>query len=178
MKKWSASLFKGGYLGAFMFPWVIPAALLSSPFNPEELKHCARVIREASLENDGKIVISDCTILKCFNSPGNEVKSPLLFGPKIELTIPPDAFTQSASSKIVKLFSPLIIGSCLLSENEEIPSAPAPKLFFRAAALSVMSFRFIDISDKKENMPACKWKLSELYWLPPCKKNNHIYGKI
>lgn len=170
MRKYSGALYKGGFYGAYLFPWLIPAALLSAPLNSDELKHCARVLREATLKHDGKIHVSDCSILKYFNNPDNGQEAPFLFGPKAELEIPDEAFTQSAASKIIKRFDPLIIGSCLLSENEEIPSIPAPKLFFRAAALSVMSFRFLHMSEKPENALAFKWKLSELHWLPSYRK--------
>jgi hypothetical protein len=170
LRKWSDNLFNGGFYGAYLFPLLIPAALLSAPLNSDELKHCARVIREATLCSDGKINASGCSTLKLFNRISSEQEVPILFGLKAELKIPGEAFIQSAALKIIKMYNPLIIGSCLLSESEMVPVIPAPNLSFRAAALAVMPFRFIKISERAEHAIACKWKISKLHWLPSYKK--------
>jgi hypothetical protein len=177
LRKWSDNLFNGGFYGAYLFPWLIPAALLSAPFNPDELKHCACVIREATLGSDGKIHASDCSTLKLFNRLNDKQKAPLLFGLKAELEVSGEAFTQNAVSKVIKIYKPLVIGSCMLSENEEVPSIPAPKVSFRAAAIAVMSFRFIKISEQPENAIACRWKILKLHWLPSYKKGALLCGK-
>ena len=136
---------------AYSFPWAAPLASLSRPLNIEELKHCARAVRETSLTNDGKINAGE-TSTALFPVQG----SPALFGPRLDIVLPPNIFD---SGKITGLFSPQIIGCCLLtgeSKTENLP--PPPKVFFRAAAVANMFWR--------PHPLGYKWKIGQLRWLP------------
>jgi hypothetical protein len=145
LRRYSESLFRQGYGGAYHFPWTAPLAELSSPLTPGELKDCARAARAAA--GSEKIRAAEAASVP-FAAGGNGVS---LFGARLDLAIPPAAF----GSKAVSVFSPPVIGACLL-ENGPLPSPP--ELSFRAAAVANMFWQ-----------PAhngYKWKIGKLFWLP------------
>jgi len=160
LRRYSETLFRAGFTGAYHFPWVSPLAVISRPFNTEELKHCARVIREAA---GGKIQAQEASATVF---PAGE-DGALLFGPRLDLSIPKDALCGS-ESKITSVFSPSVIGSCLLSEGEisELPSPP--RLSFRAAAAANMLWLPLRSGGK---IIGYKWKIGKLIWLAPTHGN-------
>ena len=171
LRGWSASLFKTGFCGAYSFPWAAPLAILSGPLNTEELKHCARVLREASMGvNGGKISAGEVTSAAFPADSFSDIfgENGVLFGPCLNLELPPGAFSASAAKKIAGFFSPLVIGACLGQPavcGGALP--PPPQISFRAAALANMSYRSLHM--KKDCPPACdshEWKIGKLCWLP------------
>ena len=158
LRKYSDMLFKAKFTGSYHFPWVAPLAAISRPFNTEELKHCARSIREAS---GGKIFAHEAAAA---SFPAGE--GTLLFGPRLDLSILPDSLGGSESAaKITNIFSPPVIGSFLLSVGEcETPTIPSPApLSFRAAAVANMFWHPLCSGG---NIIGYKWKIGNLIWLP------------
>lgn len=163
LRKYSDMLFKAKFTGSYHFPWVAPLAAISRPLSTEELKHCARSIREAA---GGKILAHEAAAA---SFPAGE--GTLLFGPRLDLSILPDSLGGGESAaKITSIFSPPVIGSCLLSSGEcetsTIPS-PAP-LSSRAAAVANMIWRPLR---RGGTVIGYKWKIGKLIWLPPVRKD-------
>ena len=154
LRKYSAELFKAGFSGAFQFPWVVPAALLSSRLNEDELKHCACAYRETIGKE--KITAAHGAVVEF--SDGMP-----LFGPRLESPIPQKIFNESAAVKIVKKISPSVIGSCFLWEQGKTP-LPVQKLSFRAAAFANMYWKPMQINT--DGALGFKWKIGKLFWLP------------
>jgi hypothetical protein len=93
-----------------------------------------------------------------------------VFGPALDIDIPDTAFT-GVQDRLLYRFSPLVAGAALVQENDsvEFSDCPAPpELFFRAAALANMILRPLS----SENY-SFRWKIGELYWLPPLKKRGN-----
>jgi len=163
LRKYSDTLFKAGFTGAYHFPWVSPLAAISRPFNTEELKHCARAIREAA----GSKILAHEAAAAAFPSAEDDT---LLFGPRLEPDITQDALRGSeSSSKIISIFSPPVIGSYLLSAGEgEVSALPhPPKLSFRAAAVANMLMSTVRSGG---TVIGYKWKIGKLIWLAPVRK--------
>jgi hypothetical protein len=161
LRKYSNSLFNAGFFGAYSFPWIIPLAELSSTLNGEELKHFARSIREANLQmNKGRFIMKEgfTASLSGFH---------LIYGPSLDISIPGNAFTESAAKKISSLCHPQIVGACVLLNNEVDTIPQPPQLFFTAAAAANVIFY------AKKNCESCtyKWKIGKLHWLPALKKH-------
>jgi hypothetical protein len=185
LRAWSAALFSAGCEGAFSFPWLVPLAALARPLNAEELKHCAAVLREASLAGGkgGKISCRAAASLAfppdSFNTETAEKIA--FFGPLLELGIPDATFTAGAAEKILYRFPQLIIGSCIM-RGENPPRGgipPVPALSFRAAAIANMSYRPLRIKETRNTEADCiapdsgysfEWRIGRLCWLPPVKK--------
>jgi hypothetical protein len=165
LRNYSADLFKAGIAGAYHFPWAAPLAVLSHPFNADELKHCARCIREAA----GGDKIGTVEAATAFPALGQTVEGCALFGPRLDLAITPNAF-GSGASKVTGLFSPPVIGTCLMPETSTLP--PPPQLSFRAAAVANMFWRPLRASAgvRSDGVIGYKWKIGKLYWLPSVKK--------
>jgi len=149
LRKYSDTLFKAGFAGAYHFPWVSPLAALSRPFNTEELKNCAVKIRE----NAGSKITAHEGAAIVF--PAGE--STLLFGPRLDF-----ALGGSENAKITSIFSPPVIGTCLLSAGEDASLPPVPKLSFRAAAVANMFWHPLR-SDG--SIIGYRWKIGKLIWL-------------
>jgi len=166
LRNYSAALFKAGFDGAFYFPWVAPLAALSRPFNEDELKHAARVLRDITVE--GKIHAAQAVVAD-FPTNGNGA---VIFGPCLNLTIQSE--TLGASTKINSVFSPPVIGACLLpadgGENANIPAPP--ELSFRAASVANMYWRPLrnHAGAQPDGVIGYKWKIGKLCWLAAMKK--------
>lgn len=157
LRNYSASLFRSGFAGAFHFPWAAPLASLSRPLNTEELKLCARAIRQA--EGGGKINSEEAAAIPfCENT--------LLYGPRLQLALPQEAL---GAEKTLRVFSAPVIGTLLMHSGEshdDIP--PPPKLSFRAAAVANMFWQTMYTTDR-QTICGCKWKIGKLCWLAPVK---------
>jgi hypothetical protein len=125
-------------------------AALSSPFTTDELKHCALTFKDKISSDQGGFTE--------FSADNNTV----LFGPCLNLTIQSDDFSDNEKTvqKIINVFSPLVIGTCLLSAGESKPLILPPPLLFRAAAVANMYLR------QNEYSLGNKWKIGKLIWLP------------
>jgi hypothetical protein len=153
-KDYSLNLYKKGFYGAFHIPWIAPLAAISRPFNTDELKNCARIIK-TSLKGD-KIFASDAAaVLFPLKKSGFSI-----YGPKLDINLPQEALSK-AEKKIIYAFSPPVIGTLLLdgSETEALP--PPPKVSFRAAAVANM-YLFPLL---RKDAVGFKWKIGKLYWL-------------
>jgi hypothetical protein len=168
LRNYSAALFRAGFDGAYNFPWVAPLAVLSRPLNAEELKRCARSIREAA--GNGKINAGQASYT-AFPVLGQNQEDCVLYGPRLDISIPRDI---GLAQKAADFFSPPVIGACLLpadgGKNANIPSPP--ELSFRAAAVANMYWRTLPPYDGTQQGGAAgyKWKIGKLRWLAPVKK--------
>jgi hypothetical protein len=179
LREWSRVLFSAGCEGAWSFPWVSPLAVLALPLNTEELKHCAAVLREASLADgrDGKF---KCGAAACAAFPPNAPGSgeAAVFGPLLDLAVPENTFTAGAAEKILYRFSLPVLGSSLAqgdafrrSGTMEAAFPPVPAISFRAAALANMSYRSLRTADDGAGSGCSfEWRIGRLCWLPPVKK--------
>ena len=199
MRKYSESLFMAGFAGAYLFPWAAPLAVLSRPLNADELKHCARAVREASLSaGDGRINAAEIDITAFPGCRNGESRSALLglrldpfltgdvIGKKLlEGSHTEGAEVRSSRRRIKKLemmfFSPLIIGACLLpsAEFDKAALPPAPQLSFRAAAAANMIWRPMEAVVPLQGAGGadsggfgCKWKIGKPCWLAPVRKKS------
>lgn len=161
LRKYSESLFRAGYSGAYFFPWAAPLAALSRFLSEDELKRCARAIREASAARGCKI--------SAVENDAIELDSRLsLFGPRLDITFPQDAFGEA--SKIIRVFTPPVIGACLFTSSDAAaPVLPPPALSFRAAAVANMIWLAKGSPDPGSGKFYCKWKIGKLCWLPHTK---------
>ncbi|MDR0487448.1 MAG: hypothetical protein LBG91_04300, partial [Treponema sp.] len=85
LRKWSGSLFMAGIQGAYHFPWAAPLALLTRPLDTPELKHCARILRDTA--GGVKISARECS---CAALPLTGKDRPVIFGPRLDLALPPN----------------------------------------------------------------------------------------
>lgn len=154
MRKYSDALFKAGFSGAYCFPWVTPLAAASRPLTADELKNCARALRDASLASGGKITAGEISAVSFHGEA--------LFGPRLDIS--PNAFD---CKKIASIFSPLVIGACLMPDATTLP--PPPKLSFRAAAVANMQWRPVQ-TENDSRVIGYKWKIGKLCWLPAVRK--------
>jgi hypothetical protein len=160
LRKYSAALFKNGNKGAYSFPWVVPVASLSCSLTATELKHCAHTLRES---NKGKICAAEAATVEFLQGDNNAA----LFGPRLDLQISQDAYNgEKTAEKLIKVFSPPVIGACLFSEAEGKPTIQPPPLSFRAAAVANMFW----YSDKQGGAFYCKWEIGKLFWIPKVDK--------
>jgi hypothetical protein len=177
LRNFSSALFKAGFSGAYHFPWVAPLAALSRPLDREELKHCARSLRQAA--GGEKICAAEASFTTFPPESGTA-----LFGPRLGFQIPQD----TGGGKAVYLFPQPVIGAALLDADEiaafttagnadAMPPQPtvpvavppaAPKLSFRAAAVANMFWRPMKTKDAAAGY---KWKIGPLCWLPPVRKD-------
>ena len=174
LRKWSDSLFKAGFFGAYHFPWVAPLARLCRPFNTEELKHCARIIRQETLRyNNGKINASEALRMAFPVDERPQSNELSLFGPCLNLTFPANALMPSAQDKIIKHFSSPLIGACVLQPAEDIPESKTmpqlPQISFRAAAVANMNW-YIDPPPYTPASFSGRWKIGKPSWLASVRK--------
>jgi hypothetical protein len=159
LRKHSESLFRAGFNGAYSFLWVAPLAVLSRSLSDEELKHCARAIREASYACGGKI-----NTVESYAATLDD--GLLLFGPRLDIALPEGAF--GADSKITHVFSPIVIGASLFTPDgyDATTTPPSPQVSFRAAAVANMIWASSGSPDPAGGEFCCKWKIGKLCWLP------------
>jgi len=165
LRNYSAELFRAGFDGVCDFPCVAPLAALSRPFNEDELKHAARVLRD--IAGEGKIHAAQA-VAADFPIKGDGA---VVFGPRLNLAIQGE--TLGASKKINSVFSPPVIGACLLPAdgggNANTPTPP--ELLFRAAAVANMYWRPLHPNDDTQQSGSVgyKWKIGKLCWLAAVK---------
>ena len=155
LRKYSDSLFSAGFTGAYSFPWVAPLATLSSPLTYDELKQVTKVINKTQKKN-GKIH-TEGGAETAFPAGGDGV---MLFGAKIDNPYQP---TLGTKTPFIDIYSPTVIGACLLSSAEGKIPIPPPELSFRAAAVANMFWQKLPGGD--ENSVGYKWKIGKLCWL-------------
>jgi ribosomal protein L28 len=156
LRRYSDSLFKAGYEGAYSFPWVTPLATLSLPLNRDELKYSAHALRNSNTE--GKFHTGQAAIHPLCGKKA-------LFGPSLNLS--PDIFNSDAANKTKKIFSVPVIGACLLPVKEDINKLlSVPRLSFRAAAIANMFWDFLD----EDGAESCNWQIGKPVWLPNTSK--------
>ncbi|MDR1838123.1 MAG: hypothetical protein LBQ93_00855 [Treponema sp.] len=165
LRNYSAALFKAGFDGAFHFPWVAPLFALSRPFNEDELKHAARVLKD--IAGEGKIPVSQAVAVVDFPKKGN---STVIFGPSLNLAIHSE--TLGASKKIKSVFSPPVTGALICDTGFDYSAIPAPpQLSFRAAAIANMYWRPLRnyAGEQSDTVTGYKWKIGKLCWLAAVK---------
>jgi hypothetical protein len=171
LRVFSNALFAAGFPGAWSFPWIAPLAILSRPFNEEELKLCAHALREQSLAGgrDGKIK-SGPIALSAFPN-GGLIEATAIFGPALDLAVPDSIFPAQTAGKILHRFSPFVLGAALVWPPEASPYL-APAFSFRAAALANMSYRpfFAGDGDPPDAGYSFEWKIGKLSWLPSVRE--------
>jgi hypothetical protein len=154
-KNYSLNLFKQGFYGAFHIPWIAPLAAISRLFSTDELKSCARIFKTSQKED--KIFASDAAAVPF---PVNE-HGFSIYGPKLDINLPLEALCE-AEKKIIRIFSPPVIGVLLRDGSETEAMPPLPQASFRASALANMQlFPFF-----KNGAIGFKWKIGKLHWLP------------
>jgi len=167
LRKHSEKLMGEGITGVYCFPWAAPIARLSKPLTPDELKQCARILREATGANNGKFSAGEAA--SCPFPARKNAASSVLFGPRLDLEIPAGIFCN-VTQKIKSLFSPLIIGAFLMPKDHEAQFRDSmslrEKLEFRAAAVANMSWQPVQIDTDDGGEIAYKWKIEKLRWLP------------
>ena len=162
LRNYSAALFKAGFDGAYNFPWIAPLFALSRPFNENELKHAARVLRDIAGED--KILAAQAATA---DFPINGV----IFGPSLNFAIHSE--TLGASKKIKSIFLPPVIGSLLCDTGCDYSAIPAPpQLSFRAAAVANMYWRPLrnHAGEQPGTVIGYKWKIGKLCWLAAVRK--------
>ena len=176
-QKYSSLLLNSGLKNVYSFPLVSPVAALSRPLDAEELKKTAHSLKDAMGNN--KMYSKDAyssSFADVFNledhlsAPGKTVNIFSLFGLRLETEITEDAFS-CIDKKLIKFFSPLLIGMFLIPEpfkkfsdfmekNQE--RLRSPFLSFRSCAVSNMRWQ----SFEKNGETVFIWKIEKLFWLP------------
>ncbi|MDR0463514.1 MAG: hypothetical protein LBG94_00185 [Treponema sp.] len=169
LRKNGEKQFKENCSGFYTFPWVAPLASLSEPLSADELKNITHSLRE--ITNGEKFNAVDYSYTVFPSSPDNMK----LFGPKLDLILSPRAF-GTAVEKIESIFSPVVIGVCLIPETFEqqvrvglcgswltsSSEIPLAKISFRAAAVANMHWQPFQLNNEK----CFKWEIEKLFWLP------------
>ena len=161
LRRYSDTLFKAGFWGGHHFPWVAPLARLSKPLKDTELKEIGYNIshRFAKISHGFSQIPTD------FHGFIN--KDLAIFGsPLISFNKILEEFFMRPERKVskYKIYSPAILGNCLLLKGEQFPDIPPPNLSFKAAAIANMRFRIIETQDSIES----RWKIGKLFWLKKC----------
>jgi len=155
LRKYSDTLFKAGFDGAYQFPYLAPLAALSRPMNSDELKQFALSIGQAA---GGKINAAEGA-RTAFPDSGAA-----LFGLRLNIDIAKNA---PKNQKVINFFTPPVIGACLLSASDTSALPPPPELSFRAAAVANMYWRPVKTDAA---VIGYKWKIGNLRWLAAAKK--------
>jgi hypothetical protein len=167
LRAWSSALFGAGCEGAWSFPWAAPLAALARFFTGEELRRCARALREQTVSRggDGKIKTGPaCRAAFPAHSLADGEGGAAVFGPVLDLEIPDCAFTPNAAAKIIYRFSPTVLGAALTGPFQKGAARPEIQAFsFRAAALANMLYRPLPSSGGD----SFEWRIGKLCWLPP-----------
>jgi len=172
-------LFAAGFKGAYSFPAAAPLAILSKPFDRDELKHTAGTIREATLSGDGKITAAGFKISAC---PGL-LKTAGFFGPVLDLQLS-QCLSENQNEKINFIFTEAVLCAAVvdtlsaettspgLAESGEIAdtgkSPPVLKQFcFRAARIANMAIRPLEDGAAPYSF---EWRLGPECWLPSYRR--------
>jgi len=158
LRKYSDTLFKAGFDGAYQFPYLAPLAALSRPLNSDDLKQFALSLGQAA---GGKIIAAEGA--RTAFPPDSEKA---LFGLRLDIDI---AKNTPENQKVLYYFTPPVIGACLLSSNDTTALLPPPELSFRAAAVANMYWKPIRAGAA---VIGYKWKIGNLRWLPAIKKKD------
>jgi len=175
LKKYSDELYKNGLKNVYDFPRVAPVASLFMPLSPDELKHIAYSLRKAAGENKITAEKTALTSFKYKSVTEETEEDLLLIGHEINIPIP-DGIFNTCKKKIKSLFSPAIIGTCLMPKTKE-RHAPLPQTGGLPAVEPIPSFRAAAIANmywlpiQENNETAFKWKIDKLVWLPKQIKN-------
>ncbi|MCL2800832.1 MAG: hypothetical protein FWD28_03630 [Treponema sp.] len=162
LKKYFNSLVKNGLKQVYPFPFITPLAVLDETLEKSELTKIARILREIAVKNiEGKITSRKVSALEFDNKT--------LFGPELDLNILSGTYS---SDKIIKTFSPLVIGTFITNEKKQektqgfLSSFDPPHLSFRAAATANMHWQpFLE-----QGETCYKWQIGKLTWLPKTAK--------
>jgi len=171
LRKNCDSMIKAGLTDVYSFPYIAPLASLSRALNSEELRQIAHSLRKNL--GSGKIQAEEWDAAAVF--PRCE-KNLALIGPKLNIYIPQNVFSQ-AEKKINALLSPPVIGCFLIKDDKELSSLleiPREKLEFRAAAIANMLWRPLQANGEIYY----KWKIGKLYWLPRPQKRFTKNGNV
>ena len=168
-------LFAAGFCGAFSFPAAAPLAMVSMPFDREELKGLSGNIRKLSAAANGKIRSAGTAFAGTF------------FGPALYLSADEGEFRalfpETAKDKLVRVFFPpvvcaSIVESGLLSDGTSRSGGnpilnEAPELSFRAAALANLAIRPLAGGEADYSF---EWKIGPAVWLPKYMKKGSGNG--
>ena len=149
------ALFAAGFTGAFAFPAVAPAALVSRPFTGQDLRSLARTLRELSLRDgrDGTIRSGAMGSVSCPAASGLT-----FYGPLLDLPVP-EPFPGEAPLR----FPSLVLCAALIRPGEKPGINPGAASFsFRAAAVANMILRPL----ASGSYPSFEWKIGSPRWLP------------
>jgi hypothetical protein len=163
LEEYRRELFASGLNGAFSFPAAAPLALVSRPFDQEELKALAAGMRELSLRNggDGKFRAAGAG---AESSPAGGLR---FFGPLLEPWDP--GLPSLGGSKVIWRFPALRLCAALLGPGDEAAAA-GPALSFRAAMIANLSIRPLDQGEEGYSFA---WKTGRPVWLPAYKKTKN-----
>jgi len=179
LRKYSDKLLTEGISGVYTFPLAAPLAALSEPLSADELKQAARSLRE----NNGlhKFNLTYFTSA-AFPAGNGEID---LFGPYLNINTH-EIVAGSAAKKIIKLFTPVVIGTFLIpKDNKEQARVGTAEPLARGSysrssrqnssaeiSLSCISFRAAAVANmhwqpgQLNNEKGFKWKIDRLTWLP------------
>jgi len=158
LRKYSDTLLKTGAPGAYAVPWVAPLAALTHTLSSIDLRKIAHTIKKSAV--NGKFKTEGAHTLPF----SVEEKPKRLFGPRLNISIPQDLLNGAGI-----VLSPVVLGACLLSGEENENALPCPPSFsFSAAAIANMIWRPVKLTakDSQKHAFGYKWKMGKLLWLP------------
>ncbi|GHV68656.1 hypothetical protein AGMMS49928_08720 [Spirochaetia bacterium] len=160
IRPYRRSLFAAGLAGAWSFPDAIPLARLSKALSADELKTLALTLRALSLEDGCK---------GWFRSAGAAAETLPSFagfyGPLFNVPAPPVRLFPAET--LLHRFPRLVLGAALTGGTPPAAQLPeAPKLSFRAAAVSNLILRPLSSGDKDFSF---EWKFGKPVWLSPVR---------
>jgi hypothetical protein len=179
LRSYSRRLFSEGFLGAYSFPGALPLGIVSRPFTRAELKDLAVSLRKFTLSGDGKIRTGPPARVfpvKGAASADAEVPGFTLFGPSLDLEIPPEF--PPGEIFCFRFSSPVLCAALIPRGVPERAAPPAPALSFRAAAVANMILRPLPEGDNSENFEgySFEWEIGERVWLPAYKGPDKARG--
>jgi hypothetical protein len=156
LEEYRRELFASGLSGAFSFPAAAPLALVSLPFDGEELKALAAGMRELSKRNggDGKFRSAGAGTVA---SPAGDFK---FFGPLLEPWDPD--LPSLGGGKVLYRFPALCLCAALLGPADE-PAPAVPGLSFGAAMTANLTIAPLDQGEEGYSFA---WKTGRPLWLP------------
>ena len=164
-------LFAMRFYGAYSFPAAAPLALLSRPFDQDELRNLAHETRDATVAKDGKISSGINDLLSWPRAGLPEQAKPAecfeeieFFGPVLDLP-PLDNFASLNNSKVLHIFPKALLCASVLAGNSgrNVPAPSLMPLSFRPAVISNLAIRPL----KNGASPySFEWRLGPGCWLP------------
>ena len=169
-------LFAAGFCGAYSFPAAAPLAMVSMPFDREELKGLSGNIRKLTNGTEGKIHCSE-TMLCTF--PGKFS----FLGLCLDFPLNESLFPQTARKKILHFPSSPVLCAAIV-DSEFLPGGTsryggnpilneAPELSFRAASLANLAIRPLAGGEADYSF---EWKIGPAVWLPKYMKKGSGNG--